>query len=174
MDSNSEYEFLTKHLDWLDDRIFEIFSRYITLITAIIGGCFYITSLERIDLDWAAMAVDRLFWLVSIFSAFLIIFRAKAWYRYRKILYEKHPKAGKASIKSLFVEIVMILTILGLCFIFPSQNPLRHSLLLQQAIIIIFLSQKLTESVWRGSAFKYTQSFKPCLNLSAVVWKGRH
>ena len=126
--NEKQYENLTSHLRYLNDKIMDAFSRFITLGTAIIGGVFYVhVNLDlkdprRIALGLPASAAMM---LVGLGTIILIITNLFAWRAYRKRLSEEYPLIPlPSSINWWIAEVTMCLLIVVTCVAFYFLNPL--------------------------------------------------
>jgi hypothetical protein len=90
-----QYTELKSHLRYLNEKIIEAFSRFITMGMAIIGGVFYIhITLDPIDPRrygiW--LPSSAAFTLVGIGTIIIIIQNSASWNNYRKTLSKCYPE----------------------------------------------------------------------------------
>jgi hypothetical protein len=91
---DKQYENLTTHLRYLNEKIIQSFNLFVKLATAIVGGVFFLNwklvpgCLQRAKLHNAA---SGLFVLVSLSMIFLILRNLLAWRGYRKELSRQYP-----------------------------------------------------------------------------------
>jgi len=126
--NDKEYEYLTDHLDYLNDKIIDAFKLFIKLATAITGGLFYLSFSDHNNLNKAYLVSmsDGLFLAVSICAIFLIWSNLDCWRKYRVTLYNKYqgiPPIRKDWGRN---ETMMILIIILLSGIFLCFNPLNY------------------------------------------------
>jgi len=124
-----QYEYLTSHLEYLNEKILESFALFIKLATAIIGGVFLLHwKLEENKLSGASFVnmSNMLFWVVGISIIFLIFNNLLAWRAYRKTLSEEYPRIKLPNCFRWWIsEVVMGLLILTTCILFSCYNPLK-------------------------------------------------
>jgi len=125
-----QYEYLTHHLEYLNDKIIDSFELFIKLSTAIIGGVFFLYwKLKDSELSGACFVLisNILLCVVGIAMILLIINNLLAWRAYRKTLSEQYPDILPPHwIKWWLSEVIMILLILTTCILFSFNNPLGN------------------------------------------------
>ncbi len=121
-----QYEFLTGHLQYLNEKIIQFFTLFIKLATAIVGGAFYLhLKLSNEDVKRASIssAIDFLFILVSFSMILLILNNLRSWREYRNTLSDQYPKIqNKKNIMRWLTEAVMCLVIFMGLSGFPNTN----------------------------------------------------
>lgn len=93
--ADKQYENITTHLRYLNDKILEAFSQFVTLASAIIGGCLYIhITLPSEDPRRQGLATSSsaLLSIVGIGIIVLIITNLLSWHRYRATLSKVFPE----------------------------------------------------------------------------------
>jgi len=81
-------EYLTEHLQYLNEKIIQFFTLSIKIATAIVGGTFYLhLKLPHEDVKRASIssATDFLFILVSFSMILLILNNLRSWLEFRNI-----------------------------------------------------------------------------------------
>jgi UDP-N-acetylmuramyl pentapeptide phosphotransferase/UDP-N-acetylglucosamine-1-phosphate transferase len=123
-----QYEYLTRHLEYLNEKIIQFFTLFIKLATAIVGGVFFIhwklppQDDKRVSL---ASAADWLFILVTVSMILLIVNNLRSWFKYRKTLSEQYPKIpNDKNIMRWLTEVIMCIVIAIACIGFIIFNPL--------------------------------------------------
>lgn len=123
-----QYEYLTGHLQYLNEKIIQSFTLFIKLATTTVGGVFF--------LDWklvpddakrpsVSSAVDLLFILISFSMIFLILDNLRSWLEFRKTLSEQYPDIPiRKSVLHFASEGVMCVVIVITCIGFLKLNPL--------------------------------------------------
>ena len=124
----NQYEYLTGHLQYLNEKIIQFFTLFIKLATAIVGGAFYLhLKLPPEDVKRASIsnATDFLFILVSFSMILLILNNLRSWFEFRNTLSEQYPEiANKKHIMRWLTEAVMCLVIVITCIGFLAFSPL--------------------------------------------------
>ena len=123
-----QYTFLTSHLQYIDDKMTQIFSLFTTLATAIAGGVYHLSfKLDVSDPRRESLAVG-MDWLVGFVGAFIIISTAnylRSWHGYRSELCRQYPSVPTMGQYWWLNEALMcILVVLGVIF-FWIFNPLK-------------------------------------------------
>jgi len=123
-----QYEYLTHHLEYLNEKIIEAFVLFIKLATAIVGGVFFLhwklgeTDPKR---TFFVRASDILFLLFGFCMGLLILNNLRAWRGYRRTLAEQYPGIKPmARVASWLSELLMCLVIVATCVVFYLFNPL--------------------------------------------------
>lgn len=123
-----QYEYLTSHLEYLNEKIIQFFTLFVKLATAIVGGIFFIHwKLPSQDAKRASLAsaADWLFILVTVSMILLILNNLRSWFAYRKTLSEQYPRIpNEKSIMRWLTEVVMCVVIAITCIGFIVLNPL--------------------------------------------------
>ena len=123
-----QYEHLTGHLQYINEKIYQSFTLFIKLASAIVGGVFFLhwqLSPEDAKRTSLACATDWLFILVSFSMIFLILNNLRSWFGYRKALSEQYPTIPfKKNTWRWATEVVMCLVIVIACIGFLLYNPL--------------------------------------------------
>ena len=126
--SEKQYENVTNHLRYLNEKIIDAFSRFITLATAIIGGVFYIhinLALDDPRRKMLNLPASAALMLVGFGTVVLILSNLHAWIGYRKMLSREYPSIPlKTGINWYLSETIMCLLILITCIAFYFLNPL--------------------------------------------------
>jgi magnesium-transporting ATPase (P-type) len=125
-----QYEYLTHHLEYLNEKIIESFELFIKLATAIIGGVFFLHwRLAENNLSGASFVQmsNILFWVVGISVIILIFNNLHAWRSYRTTLSKEYPDIPISKpIWWWLSEVMMGLVILLTCILFSRFNPLSN------------------------------------------------
>lgn len=126
---DKQYEYLTHHLEYLNEKILGSFSLFIKLATAIIGGIFFLywRISEKVQYWHKFIVISNiLIWLVGISIISLIVVNLLAWKEYRETLSKEYPKIKSThKLRWWLGEAVMILLILMTCILFSYYNPLN-------------------------------------------------
>ncbi len=125
-----QYEYLTHHLEYLNEKIIESFELFIKLTTAIVGGVFFIhwklASNDPRRGSFVKMS-NLLLWLVGSSAILLILDNLRAWRAYRKTLSEQYPDIPSYSpFWWLLSEAIMCFVIVITCILFSCNNPLSY------------------------------------------------
>lgn len=125
-----QYEYLTHHLEYLNEKIIESFVLFIKLATAIVGGVFFL-SWKLLKTDPArssfAQVSDSLFLLISISSILLILNNLFAWRSFRKTLTKEYPGITLSHcVRWWLSEAIMCIVIVATCVLFIFNNPLEQ------------------------------------------------
>ena len=89
-----QYEYLTGHLQYLNEKIIQAFILFIKIATAIVGAAFYLhlkLPHEDVKLTSISNMADSLFILVSFSMVLLILNNLRSWLEYRNLLSEQYP-----------------------------------------------------------------------------------
>lgn len=123
-----QYEFLTSHLRYINDKIYQSFTFFIKIATTVIGGVFLLhwkLPLEDPKRNSLSTATDLLFILISLSMLLIIWNNLRSWRGYRKVLSEKYPEIPPNKSKLRWItEITMSLVIVLSCVGFLIYNPL--------------------------------------------------
>jgi Sec-independent protein secretion pathway component TatC len=124
-----QYKELKTHLRYLNEKLIEAFSRFITLSIAIIGGVFYV----HITLDisdprrfgiW--LPANIAFTLLGIGTVVILIQTLSAWLSYRQTLSDIFPEIKyHPTIRTWMGEVLMCLIVVAATIGFWFVNPLR-------------------------------------------------
>lgn len=127
--NDEQYVELRTHLRYLNEKIIEAFSRFLTLSIAIIGGVFYIHMTLPINDPrrtglW--LPANIAFTLVGISTVVILVQTLSAWFNYRQILSQEYPEIPfRPTIRTWIGEVLMcvivIISTIGFWFV----NPLR-------------------------------------------------
>jgi hypothetical protein len=128
--AEKQYEYLTHHLEYLNEKIIDTFTLFIKLSTAIIGGVFYLRWQLTIDGSIRvhfALISKLLFSVVSLSLILLIFNNRRSWGGYRKRLTGEYPGIPPTSkFLSVASEVVMCSIITVTCVGFWFINPLNY------------------------------------------------
>lgn len=131
-----QYEYLTHHLEYLNEKIIESFVLFIKLATAIVGGVFFLRwKLTNNDPSQSSFLhlSNMLFWLVGISSIVLITNNLCAWREYRKTLSKEYQDIRPSnSVRWWLSEAIMCFVILMACILFSFNNPLSKNAYLEE------------------------------------------
>jgi hypothetical protein len=126
---DEQYKELKTHLRYLNEKIIETFSRFITLSIAIIGGVFYVhVTLDISDPRrfgiW--LPANIAFTLVGSGTVVILIQTLSAWLNYRQTLSDIFPEIKyNPSIRTWVGEglmcVIVVVSTIGFWFV----NPLR-------------------------------------------------
>jgi uncharacterized membrane protein len=123
-----QYEYLTSHLRYINEKIYQSFTLFIKLATTVVGGVFFLhwkllpCDDKRFSLSAAA---NLLFVLISFSMIVLILNNLRSWYGYRKRLSKQYPNIpNDKNIWRWVTEAVMCLVIVITCIVFIKYNPL--------------------------------------------------
>ena len=123
-----QYEYLTGHLQYLNEKIIQFFTLFIKLATAIVGGAFYLhLKLTQGDAMRTSIskATDFFFVLVSFSMVLLILNNLRSWFEFRNTLSEQYPEIpNKKHIMRWLTEVIMCIVIVITCIGFLMFNPL--------------------------------------------------
>jgi hypothetical protein len=123
-----QYEFITGHLQYVNEKIYQSFTLFLKLASAIVGGVFLLHwKLSPEDAKRASFecATDWLFILVTFSMIFLILNNLRSWFGYRKALSELCPTIPfEKNAWRCGTEVVMCLVIVIACIGFLLYNPL--------------------------------------------------
>lgn len=126
--ADKQYENITTHLRYLNDKILEAFNHFITLASAIIGGSLYIhinLAFEDPRRQGLANSSSALLSVVGAFIIVLIITNLLTWHRYRATLSAVFPDIPLNRKGTSWVsETIMCLLIIATCIGFWFLNPL--------------------------------------------------
>ena len=126
-----QYIFFTRHLEYLDGIMTELFKHFITLATAIIGGTFLIyLKLNTPDKNFPSFAfgADLLLIIIGFSTCFCILNRLRSWGGYRKRLVELYD-TGESAARPFWgewwiSEVLICAIIMATAGVFPYFNPL--------------------------------------------------
>lgn len=122
-----KYEYITGHLEYLNEKIIQSFTLFIKLAMAIIAGAFTLSwkIFDKIDCDYQSWAegINCLFSIVSICMILLILDNLRSWRGYRETLSDEYG-IKPISRSYYFSETVMVCLILLASFVFDFFNPL--------------------------------------------------
>ena len=123
-----QYEFVTRQLNYHNDKIIDSFNQFVRLISAIIAGSIWVLT-QQLNQDTHSLIGSILPWLIliiSISSILLILINLRSWWNYKKTISlfvgsERVPKPKfPRSCSSEFVMIlVIIITNLLFLLFFP-------------------------------------------------------
>jgi len=123
-----QYEHLTGHLRYINEKIYQSFTLFIKLASTIGGGVFFLhwkLPLEDAKRCSLSTATNLLFILVSISMIILILNNLRSWYDYRKVLSKQYPAIpDNKNIFRWLTEAVMCIVIVIACIAFLKLNPL--------------------------------------------------
>jgi hypothetical protein len=126
--ADKQYEHLTTHLRYLNDKILEAFNHFITLASAIIGGTFYIhVNLAASDPRRSGLAnpSSALLSVVGTGIIIMIVTNLLAWHRYRATLSKVFPEIPLMRKSTAWLsETAMCVLIAITCVGFWLLNPL--------------------------------------------------
>ena len=126
--SEKQYEHLTSHLRYINEKIYQSFTLFIKLTSTVVGGVFFLhwkLSLEDPKRCSFSTATDLLFILISTSMIVLILNNLRSWYNYRKRLSEEYPAIpNDKNIWRSVTEAVMCIVIVITCIAFLIFNPL--------------------------------------------------
>jgi hypothetical protein len=126
--SEKQYEHLTSHLRYINDKIYQSFTLFIKLATTVIGGVFILhwkLPLEDPKRCSLSIATNWLLVLISISMLILIWNYFRSWRGYRKRLSEQYPAIpNDKNIWRWVTETVMSIVIFITCIAFFVFNPL--------------------------------------------------
>ena len=123
-----QYEHLTNHLRYINEKIYQSFTLFIKLAGTVVGGVFFLhwkLPLEDSKRCSLSIATDLLFILISTSMIVLILNNLRSWYGYRKRLSEQYPAIpNKKNVSRWITEAVMCIVIVMTCIVFVKFNPL--------------------------------------------------
>lgn len=121
---NDEYNRLTTHLSYLDNKILEFLKLYIQIATAIVGGSFYLSSKKTVvPSEWIILS-SGLMTMMSVGTILFIQHHLIAWMRFRKVLAREFPFTKTPTGWWYASEMVACIFICIACIIFWFFNPL--------------------------------------------------
>jgi hypothetical protein len=89
------YAFVTSQLEYFNEKIIEVFSLYIKLLTAIVGGLIWLQTQPNFETIWARAKSLAVLIVAVIASAsiVLILFNVDSWFGFRRAEAKLNRKA---------------------------------------------------------------------------------
>lgn len=123
-----QYEYISEHLEGINDKIIKTFEFFITLFIALSGGVLWLKA-SNFTNDFLNKLIIPVKWLICIIGSgagIIIILYLFYWWENRKALakFRAEPKIPNPKWKSFFIEIILLililtLTIKGCCLVEP-------------------------------------------------------